>query len=117
MERTDIRSLTPAAVSGPVTAITVDVSFISLSKVLPPLLALAADGCWLVALVKPQFEAGQAHVGKGGIVTSPEAKAEAVDAVEALMKAAGWRIAAVIASPIAGRDGNEEFLLGAFRNG
>ena len=77
-----------------------------------------APGAWLVALIKPQFEAGRAAVGKGGIVRDPAARQRAVALVRDWMAGQpDWRVLGVIASPIAGGSGNEEFLLGATRGG
>ena len=78
LEGCDARRLDRALVPEPVGAIVADVSFISLTKALPVPLALAAPGAWLVALIKPQFEAGRAAVGKGGIVRDPAARQRAV---------------------------------------
>jgi 23S rRNA (cytidine1920-2'-O)/16S rRNA (cytidine1409-2'-O)-methyltransferase len=98
-------------------AVVADVSFISLTKALPVPLALTAPGAWLVALIKPQFEAGRAAVGKGGIVRDPAARQRAVDIVRDWFAAQpGWCVQGVIPSPIAGGSGNEEFLLGAMRD-
>ena len=102
----------------PSTAIVADLSFISLTKALGPALALAAPGAWLVALIKPQFEAGREHVGKGGIVRDAAARQLAVDLVTAwLAGEANWSFAGVVPSPILGGSGNEEFLLGAHKDG
>jgi 23S rRNA (cytidine1920-2'-O)/16S rRNA (cytidine1409-2'-O)-methyltransferase len=114
LENTDARRLDRDAVPKPVEAITADVSFISLAKALPAALALAAPGAWAVALVKPQFEAGPEHVGKGGIVKSEEARAAALQSVIDFMSAqAGWRVEGAIPSPVAGQSGNLEYLIGA----
>jgi 23S rRNA (cytidine1920-2'-O)/16S rRNA (cytidine1409-2'-O)-methyltransferase len=118
LERCDARSLDRTRIAGPVGAIVADVSFISLTKALPAALALAADPAWLVALVKPQFEAGRAAVGRGGIVRDPAARDLAVGLVRDWMAAqTGWHVEGVIPSPIAGGSGNQEFLLGAVRGG
>ena len=118
LEGCDARTVTRQLVPPPVTAIVADVSFISLTKALGPALALAAPGAWLVALIKPQFEVGRARVGKGGIVRDEAARQAAVDDVTAWFSAQpGWRISGIIASPIKGGSGNEEFLLGALRDG
>lgn len=114
MEGTDARALTPAAIGEPVTAIVADVSFVSLALVLPPVLALAAPGAWLVALVKPQFEAGRDAIGKGGIVRDRVARDGAVARVRAVIEARpGWRAIGAVGSPIAGGSGNLEVLIGA----
>ena len=79
--------LRAALADQPITAIVSDVSFISLAKALPAALALARSGCWLIALIKPQFEVGPALVGKGGIVRDPAARDEAVKDVSGWMTA------------------------------
>jgi len=118
LERCDARSLDRTRIPEPVGAIVADVSFISLTKALPAALALAADPAWLVALIKPQFEAGRAAVGRGGIVRDPAARERAVSLVRDWMAAqSGWQVMGVIPSPIAGGSGNQEFLLGAVRGG
>ncbi len=118
LERCDARRLDRTAVPEPVGAVVADVSFISLIKALPVPLALTGPGAWLIALVKPQFEAGRAAIGKGGVVRDPAARRQAVEAVRAWVEGqSGWRVVDVIASPIAGGSGNEEFLLGAVRDG
>lgn len=114
LEGRDARHLDRTLVPEPAGAIVADVSFISLTKALPVPLGLARTGAWLIALIKPQFEAGRAAVGKGGIVRDPAARRRAVDLVRAWVAAqSGWRVLDVIPSPIAGGSGNEEFLLGA----
>ncbi|WP_231711053.1 TlyA family RNA methyltransferase [Xanthobacter dioxanivorans] len=114
MEGTDIRTLERAAIPEPVDLVVVDVSFISLALVLPPALAFAAPRASLVALVKPQFEAGRAAVRKG--VVRDAAVHEAVCArVEGEIAALGWRVLGRVPSPIEGGDGNREFLVGAAR--
>lgn len=117
LERTDVRTLDTALVPEPVGAIVADVSFIALAKALPAALALAAPGCWLVALVKPQFEAGRAEVPRDGIVKSAAVRQAAADRVgEWLASLGDWRVLGTIASPIHGGDGNVELLLGAVRD-
>lgn len=114
-EGTDIRRLTTEQVGAPVDLIVTDVSFISLALVLPPALAFAAENAALVALVKPQFEAGPALVRKG-LVRDPSVHAAVCAKVEAQVTALGWQVKGLIPSPIAGGDGNLEFLLGAVRS-
>lgn len=116
LEETDARALTRDHIPEAVKAIVADVSFISLAKALPAALALAAPGCWLVALVKPQFEAGPEHVGKDGIVRDVEQRKLAVERVAAWLTAQGWRVLGNVPSPIAGGAGNQEFLIGAVRD-
>jgi 23S rRNA (cytidine1920-2'-O)/16S rRNA (cytidine1409-2'-O)-methyltransferase len=114
-EATDIRTLDPTRLPEPPDFLTVDVSFISLKLVLPAALALARAPARLVALVKPQFEAGRRHLKKG-IVRDPQVQAAVGDDIAAFVSSLGWSVAGVIPSPIAGGDGNREFLLGALRD-
>jgi len=113
-ERLNARFLTRAHVPEAVGALTCDASFIGLRTVLPPGLALCAPGAWAVALIKPQFEAGPAKVGKGGVVRDP-AVHQAVCAEIAAWWAGlpGWQVLGVAASPIRGPEGNREFLIAA----
>ena len=97
--------------------ITADVSFISLKLALPPALALARPGAHLVALVKPQFEAGPGQVGKGGIVRDPAVHARACDDIAAFLAGQGWQVLGLTESPIEGGDGNREFLIAARKPG
>jgi 23S rRNA (cytidine1920-2'-O)/16S rRNA (cytidine1409-2'-O)-methyltransferase len=113
LEATDARDLTASLIDAPVQLVVTDVSFIGLAKALPPALALAEDGADLVALVKPQFEVGPADVGRGGIVRDEAARQRALAEVQAFLVAAGWSVREVMDSPVAGRDGNREFLLWA----
>ncbi|MEC9367462.1 MAG: TlyA family RNA methyltransferase [Pseudomonadota bacterium] len=118
LEKTDARDLVIDMLREPVTAITADLSFISLVKALEPAMRLAAKGAWLVALVKPQFEAGREAVGKGGVVRDPGKQQEAVAAVsDWVTRQPGWTVMGVTPSPIEGGSGNREFLLGAVRDG
>jgi len=114
LEKTDARDLTPAIITEAPSLIVCDASFISLLKVLPVALELAASGADLITLVKPQFEAeGPKAVGKKGVVKDPEAHAAAVARVRDWLEAGGWRVREVADSPITGGDGNVEFLLWA----
>lgn len=118
LEGCDVRALTPALVPDPIGALVADVSFISLQKALPAALELAAPGAWLIALIKPQFEAGREHVGKGGIVRDPAAREACVDRIRGwLAGLSGWTVQGVVPSPIKGGSGNEEFLVGARHDG
>ena len=114
LEETDARQLDAGTIPEPVGAIVADLSFISLIKALSPALGLAAPGAWLVALVKPQFEAGREAVGSGGIVRNAQARNEAVARVREFVAAApGWQVIGEMPSPIQGGDGNVEVLLAA----
>lgn len=114
-EGTDIRALERSELPHVPQLVTCDVSFISLTLVLPALSQLAAPEASLVLLVKPQFEVGRAALGKGGIVRDTDAITAALDRIAALVVASGWSILGVIQSPIDGGDGNAEFLLAAKR--
>jgi 23S rRNA (cytidine1920-2'-O)/16S rRNA (cytidine1409-2'-O)-methyltransferase len=112
LEETDIRTLEPARLAEPPDFATVDVSFISLKLVLPALGSLLRRPAQLVALIKPQFEAGRAHAKKG-IVRDPAVHAAVCDDIVAFAGSLGWDVTGVIPSPIEGGEGNKEFLLGA----
>jgi 23S rRNA (cytidine1920-2'-O)/16S rRNA (cytidine1409-2'-O)-methyltransferase len=111
IDRTNIRLAPPDLLPEPVDLIVVDVSFISLRLVLPALVPLARPGAPVVALVKPQFEVGRAHVGKGGIVRDEEARARALAEVAAAAAALGYQVVGDTVSPITGGKGNVELLL------
>src|SRR5262249_55869760 len=112
LEGTDIRGVTPAMLAEPPDAVVVDVSFISLKLVLPATLALLRRPAWLVALIKPQFAAGRRQAKKG-MVRDSQVQAAVCDDITRFAAGLGWNIAGVVPSPLAGRDGNREFLLGA----
>ncbi|WP_339630580.1 TlyA family RNA methyltransferase [uncultured Sneathiella sp.] len=114
LEKTNARDLSAALIPEPLDLIVADVSFISLKKALPAALLLAAPGAHLLALVKPQFEVGKGNVGKGGIVRDEALVKRVPTEMESWINALpGWRSLGVIDSPIAGSDGNREFLMGA----
>jgi 23S rRNA (cytidine1920-2'-O)/16S rRNA (cytidine1409-2'-O)-methyltransferase len=115
-EGLNARELTRAEVPDLIGAVVADVSFVSLERVLPPALGFAVPGAWLVALVKPQFQAGPRAVGKNGIVKD-RAVQEAVlrDFVDWTGKQEGWSVTGSMESPVLGGDGNREFLVGARR--
>ena len=115
MERTNARLLEPRSlmIEPFPTLLVMDVSFISATLVLPAVLAAAPSLTEAVILVKPQFEAGREHVGKGGIVRDPAARQLAIHRVAECVREQGGEVAAVIESPITGAEGNVEFLLHA----
>ncbi len=114
VEGLNARELTAAHVREAPQAITADVSFISLKLALPPALALARSGAWLVALVKPQFEVGRERVGKGGIVRDEaDRRSACADIVAWLSCLQGWTVEGAMESPVVGGDGNREFLVAA----
>jgi len=111
------RYLTAAEIPEPVDLITCDAAFIGLATVLPAALALARPRALLVALVKPQFEAGPGAVGKGGVVRDPAIHRAVCEAAAAWIAAQGWSVVGLAESPITGPAGNREFLLYAKREG
>jgi 23S rRNA (cytidine1920-2'-O)/16S rRNA (cytidine1409-2'-O)-methyltransferase len=115
LEETDIRALDPARLAEPPDFVTIDVSFISLKLVLPALDRLMRRPAQLIALIKPQFEAGRAHLKKG-IVRDAAVRSAVCDDIAAFATSLGWAVAGVIPSPIEGGEGNREFLLGARRD-
>jgi len=114
-ERTNARLLAPNSlkIEPAITLLVMDVSFISATLVLPPVLAAAPTLTEVVILVKPQFEAGREHVGKGGIVRDPHAHQLAIDRVTSCLVQLGGKSIECIDSPITGMEGNKEFLLHA----
>lgn len=115
LEATDIRELEAVALQEPPSVVTIDVSFAPLAVVLPPAVALAAPAAALIALVKPQFEAGRKALAKNGVVKDEAVRARVVADAEALVARLGFRLIGTIPSPIAGGDGNVEYLLAAER--
>jgi 23S rRNA (cytidine1920-2'-O)/16S rRNA (cytidine1409-2'-O)-methyltransferase len=111
MDRQNIRKLEPGQIPEPIDLAVADCSFVSLTKVLPHLLALLRPGADVVALVKPQFEVGREQVGKGGIVRDEQARAAALTTVEAAARELGFEVRGRVESPIPGREGNREWLL------
>ena len=116
-EQTNARSLDASMIPEPVDVITCDASFISIHKVLESPLKLARDGAKLIALVKPQFEAGREEVGKGGVVRDPAVHERVCAAAADWVASQGWRVLGIVKSPITGPEVNVEFLLGAEKNG
>jgi 23S rRNA (cytidine1920-2'-O)/16S rRNA (cytidine1409-2'-O)-methyltransferase len=112
LEGTDARALTRDLVPVPVELLVCDVSFISLKLVLPAVMGLLAKRAWLAILVKPQFEAGRDRVRKG-IIRDAAIHQEVCDDLAAFVESLGFTILGIAPSPIAGGDGNREFLLGA----
>jgi 23S rRNA (cytidine1920-2'-O)/16S rRNA (cytidine1409-2'-O)-methyltransferase len=120
LERTNARLLEPRSLTGSLTGpvenkektlVVMDVSFISATLVLGPVLAAAPSLVEAVILVKPQFEAGREHVGKGGIVRDAAAHQLAIDKVANCVRSLSWQVVETIPSPITGAEGNREFLL------
>jgi len=116
-EQTNARFLAEEQVPEPIDIVVCDASFISLAKVLEAPLKLAKAGGKLVALVKPQFEAGRDEVGKGGVVRDPIVHERVCTQAKVWVEDQGWTVLGVTESPITGPEGNVEFLLGAEKNG
>ena len=116
-EQTNARNLTNAIIPEPIDIVVCDASFIGLAKVLEAPLKLAKPGAKLVALVKPQFEAGREEVGKGGVVRDPIVHDRVCTQAKGWVESQGWAVLGVTPSPITGPEGNVEFLLGAVKNG
>jgi len=114
-EQTNARDLSSEIIPEPVDIIVCDASFISLTKVLDRALDLAEQGARLVALVKPQFEAGREEVGKGGVVRDAAVHERVCQEAADWVRSKGWRVLGVERSPITGPEGNVEFLLGAIK--
>lgn len=118
LEKTNARYLTEEQISDPLDLIVCDASFISLKTVLPAAMTLVKPGGALVALIKPQFEAGRQDVGKGGVVRDPDVHArvcqEITDWLEGLND---WSVNGVTESPIKGPEGNIEFLICGVKSG
>jgi 23S rRNA (cytidine1920-2'-O)/16S rRNA (cytidine1409-2'-O)-methyltransferase len=111
LERTNARDLSPAAIGGPVDLIVADLSFISLTTVLPALTRCASPDADIVPMVKPQFEVGKGQVGPGGVVRDPVLRADAVLTVARSAAELHWRTVGVTASPLPGPAGNVEYFL------
>ena len=116
-EQTNARSIDDKLIPESVDIIVCDASFIGLSKVLEAPLKLAKAGAKLVALIKPQFEAGRDEVGKGGVVRDPAIHERVCASARAWVQSQGWAVLGVTQSPITGPEGNIEFLLGAEKIG
>jgi 23S rRNA (cytidine1920-2'-O)/16S rRNA (cytidine1409-2'-O)-methyltransferase len=113
IESLNARDLEARHLAHPLGLIVSDVSFISLKLALPPALGLAPQGCWLVALIKPQFEVGREHLGKGGVVADEDEQRRVCCEIQDFLAGEGWRVIGLLPSPIEGGDGNREFLIAA----
>ncbi|MFM8856733.1 MAG: TlyA family RNA methyltransferase [Actinomycetota bacterium] len=112
LERVNVRDVTADDIGGPVDLVVADLSFISLTVVLPALIGLLKDDGHLIALIKPQFEVGREEVSRGrGVITDPDLHSWACEKVVSTSEDLGLSVSAVISSPILGQEGNKEFLL------
>jgi 23S rRNA (cytidine1920-2'-O)/16S rRNA (cytidine1409-2'-O)-methyltransferase len=115
-EKTNARHLTISEISDPIEALVCDASFIGLATLLPAPLALCSPNAWAIALIKPQFEAGPAAVGRKGVVRDPAVHAAVCERVAAWWGGLpGWQVLGMTESPITGPEGNREFLIGVTR--
>jgi 23S rRNA (cytidine1920-2'-O)/16S rRNA (cytidine1409-2'-O)-methyltransferase len=117
LERVNIRYLSAATIPEPIDLATLDLSFISLTLVLPKILELLRPGGEIVALVKPQFEVGKGQVGKGGVVRDPQLQEAAVEKVAAAALALGLKVSPAFPSPLKGPKGNQEYFLHLMHQG
>jgi 23S rRNA (cytidine1920-2'-O)/16S rRNA (cytidine1409-2'-O)-methyltransferase len=115
LEQLSARLLTAGHIPEPVDLIVCDASFIGLAKVLEVPLSFAKPAARLLALIKPQFEAGRDEVGKGGVVRDPAVHQRVCDEVADWVSGQGWRVVGIVQSPITGPEGNIEFLIAAER--
>lgn len=111
MEKTNIRYVTPDQIEEPISFASVDVSFISLTKVLPPVKLLLEHDADMICLIKPQFEAGREKVGKKGVVRDPAVHREVIETIVSFALEAGFLIRGLDHSPVKGPEGNIEYLL------
>ncbi|MFI5322998.1 MAG: TlyA family RNA methyltransferase [Thermodesulfobacteriota bacterium] len=114
-EKLNARYIKPEDICEPADIVVIDVSFISLTMIIPPTLALLKSGGVLIALIKPQFEVGKGEVGKGGIVRDEAKYREVIDKITEFVKSLGVSVLGVIQSPIEGAEGNKEFLIAAVK--
>ncbi len=117
LERVNVRYLSARAIPEPIDLATLDLSFISLTLVLPKILEFLAPGGGILALVKPQFEVGKGQVGKGGVVRDPQLQQAAVARVAAAAAALGLKVSPAFPSPLKGPKGNQEYFLYLIRQG
>ena len=111
MEKTNFRYVTSEQIPEAIDFAATDVSFISLTKILPAAKALLKQDAYMVCLIKPQFEAGREKVGKKGVVTDPRVHEEVIEKIETFAASIGFRVAGLDYSPIKGPEGNIEYLL------
>lgn len=117
LERQNIRHLPREAIPEPIDLATLDLSFISLTLVLPKILEWLRPGGKILALVKPQFEVGKGQVGKGGVVRDPQLQMAAVQRVAAAAAGLGFKVSPAFPSPLKGPKGNQEYFLYLIRKG
>ena len=116
MEKINARHMKQEDIPERVDIIVIDVSFISLTKIIPPIMQFLKPGALMIALIKPQFEVGKGEVGKGGIVRDENKHTQVVDKITKHLENLNFNVKGVIPSPILGAEGNKEFLIGATKD-
>ena len=111
IERTNIRYMPYEAINEKVDMIVADTSFISLKTVIPSAEKFMRQDTQVLALIKPQFEAGKKNIGKGGVVKNPEIRKKVVDGLKSFFKDKGYQVNKIVPSPILGPKGNKEYIL------
>lgn len=111
LEKTNARHLTPLDIKDNIHGAVIDVSFISIKLIIPPISKLLLDNSFIITLIKPQFEAGRRRVGKGGVVRDPSVHTEVLEDIIHFLEDQGWSVTGHIPSPILGPKGNREFLI------
>ena len=111
LEKTNARHLTPHDIGVPINGAVIDVSFISLTQIIPPVSKILLQNAMIIALIKPQFEVGKGQVGKGGVVRDPSMHEEVIQKIQHLCDDLQWHVEGHIPSPILGPKGNKEFLM------
>ena len=111
LEKTNARYLTPDDIKEKIQGAVIDVSFISIKLIIPPISKLLLDDSFIIALIKPQFEAGRPQVGKGGVVRDTLVHKQVLETIILFSEDQGWNVIGNILSPILGPKGNREFLL------
>ncbi|MCP3943156.1 MAG: TlyA family RNA methyltransferase [Desulfobacteraceae bacterium] len=111
IERSNIRHLVYGIINEKVDMVVADTSFISLKTVIPAAEKFMREGTGVLALIKPQFEAGKENVGKGGVIKDPEIRKKVVRQIQAFFKTRGYKVNDVVPSPILGPKGNEEYII------
>jgi len=111
LEKTNARYLKAKDLEEDINGAVIDVSFISLKLMIPPVSRLLLENSFIIALIKPQFEAGRRQVGKGGVVREPSIHKEVVDGLSSFFEVQGWNVVGWVPSPILGPKGNQEFLI------
>ncbi|MDD9304904.1 MAG: TlyA family RNA methyltransferase [Desulfobacter sp.] len=111
IERTNIRNLCFEAINEPMDCVVADTSFISLKTVIPSAEKFMRKGTIILALIKPQFEAGRENVGKGGVVKDPKIRGQVVEDIKSFFDSRGYKVHDTVASPILGPKGNQEFII------